>query len=148
MLVLFPGLTRNVMPTLLSASILASPVQDSERQDFSFTDSTNLANSRMVSNLSFSYWWNSPYFCHGEACNLLLLPHNRQLHPLPNKLLLAAWTFLENLLQVEAFLNKQLTLFVPVERLGQKSSTKQFGKSELAGVIRGISIHFMHLLRK
>ena len=80
--------------------------------------------------------------------NLLVLPHNKQLHPLRNKLLLAAWTVSGDPLQAEVFLNKQSTLCVPVGRLGQKNNTEQFGKSGLAGVIRGTLIHFRHLLKK
>ena len=42
--------------------------------------------------------------------NLLVLPHNKQLHPHRNKLLLAAWTVSGDPLQAEVFLNKQSTM--------------------------------------
>lgn len=80
--------------------------------------------------------------------DLLVLPHNHELHPLRNKMELAAWMLSGIPCQQEAFLRKQLKSSADPGHLVQRNNTREFGRNGLAGVVRDRLIHFNHLPSK
>jgi len=123
-------------------------VQDSERQGISFIDRTQLANSGMVSNLSSATCGTAHTFATLEQ-SVCFAPQQTPSPSLkqvtPNHLDCVRGSLTNRGVFQQAV--NILSLCVPAGHLGQKNSTEQFGKSGLAGVIRGTSIPFRHLLR-
>lgn len=77
--------------------------------------------------------------------NLLYLVNKPMLHPLHNKLRLAACTLSANSSKREAFLKKQPNWCAHHGPKAPKNSINQFGPNGLADAVKKKLIHFMHL---
>ena len=77
--------------------------------------------------------------------NLLYLVNKPTLHPLRNKLRLAAWILSANISKREAFLNKQPNCYVHPGQRAQKSNIDLPGTNGVAGVVKNKLIHFKQL---
>ena len=77
--------------------------------------------------------------------DLLVLPHNGQLHPMGDSLCLAGVIVSGDISRVKGFQRKLPMLFVPHGGQGQRSSMVQHGKPGVFGVFQGKEIQFKHL---
>lgn len=77
--------------------------------------------------------------------DLLVLPHNGQVHPMGDSLCLAGVIVSGDISRVEDFQRKLPKSFVLHGGQGQKNNTVQHGKPGVFGVFQGKQIQFMRL---